>query len=113
LTVISLILRNIELYTDDNPSDSESEDDENEEEGSAKALKPGGNLIICPASLVKQGEHEIHTRVKGSNSLSVNVFHGSNRTAKVRVLAKYDVVLTSYQLVASEFKIDGILFKIK
>lgn len=80
--------------------------------GNLKLFFSPGNLIICPASLVKQWEAEIKSKVK-RGALEVNVFHGPNRTYKVRELCKYDVVLTSYQLAVSEFKNNGILYQVK
>lgn len=74
-------------------------------------ISPPANLIICPASLVKQWEHEIKTKVK-RGALDVYVFHGPNRAHRARDLVKYDVVLTSYQLAASEFKNQGVLYNV-
>lgn len=41
------------------------------------------------------------------------MFHGNNREYKARYLAKYDVVLTTYQLVVVEEKNNGCLFQVK
>lgn len=62
--------------------------------------------------MVKQWEFEINSKVK-RGALDINVFHGPNRAYKSRELAKYDVVLTSYQLAVSEFKNKGVLYQVK
>lgn len=68
--------------------------------------------MVCPASLIKQWECEIRTKTK-RGALDVYMFHGPNREYKERRLAKYDIVLTTYQLVVTEEKNDGCLFRVK
>jgi transcription termination factor 2 len=114
LTTISLILKSIQ---NEEEEESESDEDEERDDGGWKArgrkdLKDGGTLVVCPASLVKQWEHEMKTRVK-RGALDHYVFHGPNREYKPRQLAKYDVVITTYQIVATELKNNGCLFKVK
>ncbi|GMR35972.1 hypothetical protein PMAYCL1PPCAC_06167, partial [Pristionchus mayeri] len=58
-------------------------------------------LVIAPASVINQWKKEIKDRVKGSR-LNVLVFHGPNREERPKKLAKYDVVITSYNIVTSE-----------
>lgn len=65
--------------------------------------------------MLKQWEYEVQNKVK-RGALEVNLFHGINRCHKARTLAKYDIVITTYQTVASEKKVaenDGILYQIK
>ena len=71
-----------------------------------------GTLVVCPASLLKQWEAEIQNKVK-RGAIEHYVFHGANREYKPRYLAKYDVVLTTYQLVVTEEKNNGCLFQVK
>lgn len=71
-----------------------------------------GTLVVCPASLLKQWEAEIQTKVK-RGAIEHYVFHGANREYKARYLAKYDVVLTTYQLVVTEEKNSDCLFQVK
>ncbi|KAG8629126.1 hypothetical protein KVT40_002991 [Elsinoe batatas] len=61
-----------------------------------------GTLVIAPLALIKQWEAEIKTRVSPSHALRVLVHHGSNRTKSHLELKKYDVVITTYQIIASE-----------
>lgn len=116
LTSISLILRQIQIDEDKEEDSEESEDDENGEEQwktkGRRDLYPGGTLVVCPAAVVMQWEGEIKSKVK-RGALDHNVFHGAKRIYKARELAQFDIVITSYQTVASEFKNNGCLFKVK
>ncbi|KAI9719292.1 MAG: hypothetical protein M1812_003622 [Candelaria pacifica] len=60
-------------------------------------------LIIGPVALMKQWEREIQTKVKGGrHSLSVYTLHGGKK-GTWNALKAYDVVLTTYGTLASEF----------
>ncbi|XP_010783013.1 transcription termination factor 2-like [Notothenia coriiceps] len=60
-----------------------------------------GTLIICPASLVHHWKMEIDRRLK-AGKLSVCLYHGPSRERSPKVLAGYDVVVTTYSLVSKE-----------
>uniref|UniRef100_A0A4X2KNX9 Transcription termination factor 2 n=1 Tax=Vombatus ursinus TaxID=29139 RepID=A0A4X2KNX9_VOMUR len=60
-----------------------------------------GTLIICPASLIHHWKKEIEKRV-GGNRLRIYLYHGSNRERHAKVLSRYDVVITTYSLLAKE-----------
>uniref|UniRef100_A0A3Q0RA86 Transcription termination factor 2 n=1 Tax=Amphilophus citrinellus TaxID=61819 RepID=A0A3Q0RA86_AMPCI len=60
-----------------------------------------GTLIICPASLVHHWKKEIDRHVR-TGKLTVYLYHGPNRERSARVLADYDVVVTTYSLVSKE-----------
>ncbi|XP_055613761.1 transcription termination factor 2 [Uranotaenia lowii] len=113
LSMIALILKSAELEDPDKePEHSDSEDDEagGNDGWKAKGRRdyyPGGTIIVCPASLMRQWESEINTRV-ARNSLAVSVYHGSNRDVKPRHLAKYDVVITTYNIASREAKGDRV-----
>ncbi|CRK97432.1 CLUMA_CG010821, isoform A [Clunio marinus] len=62
--------------------------------------------------LETQWEHEVKTKVR-RGALELNVFHGNNRITRARELSKFDAVVTTYQVAASEFKNQGVLFNIK
>lgn len=62
--------------------------------------------------MIKQWEAEIKSKVK-RGALEIYLFHGQSREYKARKLAKYDVVLTTYQLIVTEEKNDGCLFQVK
>lgn len=61
-----------------------------------------GTLIVAPLALIKQWEAEINDKVSKSHSLKVLVHHGPSRTKSADKLKTYDVVITTYQVLASE-----------
>jgi SNF2 family DNA or RNA helicase len=62
-----------------------------------------GTLVVAPLALIRQWESEIKTKVEKSHALRVLVHHGPSRTKFAADLKKYDVVITTYQILASEF----------
>lgn len=61
-----------------------------------------GTLVVAPLALIKQWEAEINSKVTKSHELKVLVHHGPNRTKSADKLKQYDVVITTYQVLASE-----------
>ncbi|CAL5086998.1 unnamed protein product [Urochloa decumbens] len=61
-----------------------------------------GTLVVCPASVLKQWANELTDKVSESAKLSILVYHGGLRTKNPSELAKYDVVVTTYTIVANE-----------
>lgn len=61
-----------------------------------------GTLVVGPLALIKQWEAEIKNRVEVSHRLKVCVHHGPQRTKRFEDLRKYDVVITTYQILVSE-----------
>ena len=61
-----------------------------------------GTLVVGPLALIKQWEAEIKNRVEDSHKLKVCVHHGPQRTKRFEDLRKYDVVITTYQILVSE-----------
>ncbi|KAL8715895.1 MAG: hypothetical protein Q9220_000562 [cf. Caloplaca sp. 1 TL-2023] len=61
-----------------------------------------GTLVVAPLALIKQWEAEIKNRVSDSHKLRVCVHHGPQRTRRFEDLRKYDVVITTYQILVSE-----------
>ncbi|KAH7065246.1 SNF2 family N-terminal domain-containing protein [Macrophomina phaseolina] len=59
-------------------------------------------LVVAPVALMRQWEREIKTKVKNSHALSVITYHGSKRKP-FKELRQYDVVLTSFGTLTSEF----------
>lgn len=59
-------------------------------------------LVVAPLALIKQWESEINTKVEASHKLKVLVHHGQSRTKSALELRKYDVVITTYQILTSE-----------
>lgn len=60
-------------------------------------------LVVAPLALIRQWEAEIKDKVSGSHMLRVCVHHGPSRTKRFQDLKKYDVVVTTYQILVSEF----------
>jgi SNF2 family DNA or RNA helicase len=60
-------------------------------------------LVVAPLSLIRQWELEIKDKVEPSHSLRVCVHHGPQRTRRFEDLKRYDVVITTYQILVSEF----------
>lgn len=61
-----------------------------------------GTLVVAPLALIKQWEAEIKDKVERDHALKVLVHHGPSRTKSHNELKKYDVVITTYQILASE-----------
>ncbi|KAH8383260.1 hypothetical protein KR009_007599, partial [Drosophila setifemur] len=77
-----------------------------------KDFYKGGTLVVCPASLLRQWEGEVQSKVV-RHGLTVCVHHGNNRETKGKHLRTYDIVVTTYQIVAREFKELSALFGVK
>ena len=60
-------------------------------------------LVVAPLALIRQWEQEISDKVSSSHALRVCVHHGPQRTKRFQELKKYDVVITTYQILVSEF----------
>lgn len=60
-------------------------------------------LVVAPLALIRQWEAEIKDKVESSHSLRVCVHHGPQRTKRFQDLKKYDVVITTYQILVSEW----------
>ncbi|KAL8120583.1 helicase-like transcription factor CHR28 isoform X2 [Apium graveolens] len=61
-----------------------------------------GTLVVCPASVLRQWARELEEKVAEEAKLCVLIYHGSSRTKDPVELAKYDVVVTTYAIVANE-----------
>ncbi|TIA73996.1 hypothetical protein E3P92_01431 [Wallemia ichthyophaga] len=60
------------------------------------------NLIVAPTIAVVQWKNEIESYTDGMNVL---LWHGASRTKNIADLKKYDVVMTSYSVMESAFRI--------
>ncbi|KAL6634483.1 hypothetical protein ACP70R_027154 [Stipagrostis hirtigluma subsp. patula] len=69
-------------------------------------LVGGGNLIVCPMTLLGQWKAEIEAHAK-PGALSIYVHYGQNRSKEASFVGQSDIVLTTYGVVASEFSMDG------
>ncbi|KAF3455122.1 hypothetical protein FNV43_RR05570 [Rhamnella rubrinervis] len=69
-------------------------------------LIDGGNLIICPMTLLGQWKAEIETHSQ-PGSLSLYVHYGQSRPKDAKSLAQSNVVITTYGVLASEFSTEN------
>ncbi|XAR49004.1 DNA helicase [Bertholletia excelsa] len=66
----------------------------------------GGTLIICPMALLSQWKDELETHSK-PESISIFIHYGGYRTSDPKMMAKHDVVLTTYGVLTSSYKNDA------
>lgn len=59
-------------------------------------------LVVAPLALIRQWEHEINDKVEKATGLKVHVHHGPQRTKNFNDLTKYNVVITTYQILVSD-----------
>ncbi|KAF7729901.1 hypothetical protein EC973_003635 [Apophysomyces ossiformis] len=63
-------------------------------------IKTKATLVVCPIALMGQWQREILD--KTSPKLKVCVHHGQGRATEEHTLAPYDVIITSYSMVAND-----------
>ncbi|KAH7680561.1 DNA helicase protein [Dioscorea alata] len=83
----------------------------------SKTLFQGGNLIVCPMTLLGQWKAEIETHAR-CGSLTLYVHYGQSRPKDAKLLAENDVVLTTYGVLGSEFSAEnsednGVLYSVR
>lgn len=61
-------------------------------------------LIIAPVALMRQWQKEIAVHIKDQYKLSVYLYHGNGKKADFNILRQYDVVLTTFGTLTSEYK---------
>ncbi|KAJ1814862.1 hypothetical protein LPJ75_002594, partial [Coemansia sp. RSA 2598] len=62
----------------------------------------GGTLIICPVSTIGNWTEQVLSHLR-TPCLRLYAYHGSSRVRNPKKLCQYDVVLTTYNVVQSEF----------
>ncbi|BBN00056.1 protein MpRAD5 [Marchantia polymorpha subsp. ruderalis] len=60
-----------------------------------------GTLVVCPVSIVGQWANEVKSKLAAN--LSIYMYHGSKRIRDPKKLAKYDIVITTYATLGSDF----------
>lgn len=65
---------------------------------------PRTTLIVAPLSLKEQWAAEIKAKTV-FGALKVTTHHGAKRTTNPAALERYDVVVTTYDVVTSEFPV--------
>ncbi|GMM33989.1 translocase [Saccharomycopsis crataegensis] len=61
-------------------------------------------LIVGPLALMRQWMQEFEDKIKPEYRLSTYLYHSQDKVKDFKALAKYDIVLTTYGTLASEFK---------
>lgn len=124
LTMISLVLACKTKKGTSASAKSGSDDDDDEYKiGNRKSIGGwkskgrkttynGGTLVVCPASLLRQWEGEVNSKMSKPR-LTVCVHHGTNRETSAKQLSTYDMVVTTYNLVARDDKDKGALYGVK
>ncbi|KAK0476437.1 SNF2 family N-terminal domain-containing protein [Armillaria novae-zelandiae] len=67
-----------------------------------KAVYKGPTFVVCPASVMLVWELEC-SRISGDKELNYYLYHGSKREQDPDKLKAYDVVITSYDTLGSEY----------
>lgn len=66
---------------------------------------PKTTLIVAPLALLKQWNREIADKIKPAHRLTTFIYHGrEKKTKKADRLYNYDIVITTYETIASEYK---------
>ncbi|XP_072253563.1 transcription termination factor 2 isoform X2 [Leuresthes tenuis] len=103
LTIISLILAQ-KKKTEKDAKKEEKKPESWLSKTDSSLVVSKGTLVICPASLIHHWKKEIDRHVK-TGMLTVYLYHGASREKSARVLAGYDVVVTTYSLVSKEIPV--------
>ena len=61
-------------------------------------------LIVCPVGLLRQWEREIKQKLKPTHQLSTYVLHGDRRSVTWDKMRVFDVVLTTFGTLGTEYK---------
>lgn len=95
LSILSLILTSLEQSIDFAKQLPPDEDGQ-------LVRNSGSTLLVSPLSTIGNWEEQIATHVK-PGSLKYYIFHGGNRCQEIDELASYDLIITTYSIVSSEF----------
>lgn len=96
------------ILTNRKPTEKKTSDEDGDDgDGKDKPKLPPGlsksTLVVAPLALIKQWESEIQAKVEDSHELRVCVYHGTSRAKSADDLEKYDVVITTYGTLSSEY----------
>jgi SNF2 family DNA or RNA helicase len=59
-------------------------------------------LLVAPLSTISNWEEQINTHIQ-PGALTYYIYHGSNRLSDLNEIAKYDILITTYNVVSSEY----------
>ena len=66
----------------------------------------GGTLVVCNVSLVGQWQSEMKKVLGSTSQLKVHQYHGAKRIKNPEALSKFDVVVTTYSILGSEWGVE-------
>ncbi|PWN52623.1 hypothetical protein IE53DRAFT_311733 [Violaceomyces palustris] len=66
-------------------------------------IRSRATLIVCPLSVVSNWEDQIKEHWSSQSQPSIYVYHGPSRLTNTIALADYDIVLTTYSTLGTEF----------
>ena len=69
----------------------------------SKLVKSRATLVVCAVSLVGQWVAEAKAKLANADVLNIHMYHGTNRCRDPEKLAKYDLVVTTYATLASDY----------
>ncbi|XP_055361627.1 helicase-like transcription factor [Betta splendens] len=70
---------------------------------SAEDLKARATLIICPLSVLSNWLDQFEQHVRANVKLNVYLYYGSDRNRSKQFLSSQDVVITTYNVLSSDF----------
>jgi len=71
-------------------------------DANASQRRRGGTLVVCPTTVLQQWLQEFKDKVAAGAGLSAYIYHGSSRVQDERQLARYDLVITTYSILAQQ-----------
>jgi len=96
--VLSLIVSTL----DEAAEHGEKRHDSKKDEHDPSEIFSRATLLVCPLSVLMNWEEQIKTHI-APDTLNCYVYHGNSRISNLIKLSKYDVIITTYALVASDF----------
>ncbi|KAL8713258.1 MAG: hypothetical protein Q9225_006810 [Loekoesia sp. 1 TL-2023] len=60
-------------------------------------------LLVSPLSTVANWEEQTRSHIE-AGAMSYYIYHGSNRNKDIEMLSRFNLIVTTYQIVSSEFK---------
>ncbi|NWX48779.1 HLTF factor, partial [Steatornis caripensis] len=76
---------------------------------------PRATLIVCPLSVLSNWIDQFEQHIHGDFRVNIYVYYGSDRSKDPSVLSEQDIVLTTYNILATDYGIrsDSPLHKVK
>uniref|UniRef100_A0A8C3SU50 Helicase like transcription factor n=1 Tax=Chelydra serpentina TaxID=8475 RepID=A0A8C3SU50_CHESE len=75
--------------------------------------RPRTTLIICPLSVLSNWIDQFEQHIRPDVHLNIYIYYGPDRSKDPAFLSKQDVVLTTYNILASDYGSRGLLHRLK